>query len=116
MKSNLAPVPGTIYRNSVKVTITNHSGHLGNKWGSEPKADSSLPVFYTEIIIEEDETAIGEDNQICPDGFTYTASNSGPLTFNDSRKANFTKSIKNFSAANDRYLYLNNPAILTERD
>jgi len=32
-----APLPGTI-RNDAKVTITNHSGHLGSPFGPEPKA------------------------------------------------------------------------------
>ncbi|MGB9825907.1 MAG: hypothetical protein ACPLRU_04465, partial [Desulfofundulus sp.] len=36
------PVAGAIYRNSVKVTITNHSGHLGEEFGPEPKTDFSL--------------------------------------------------------------------------
>ncbi len=110
------PVTGAVYRNSVKVTITNHSGHLGEEFGPEPKANFSLPETYTEIIIEEDETATVEDNQTCPDGFTCQASDSGPWTFNDSGTVTFSKSIKNVSALCDSYFSLNNTATLTEGD
>ncbi len=37
------PRPNAQYRNSVKVTITNHSGHLGQDFGPNPKASFSLP-------------------------------------------------------------------------
>jgi hypothetical protein len=43
------PVAGAIYRNSVRVTITNHSGHLGDPFGPNPKADFSLPASPTLI-------------------------------------------------------------------
>lgn len=36
---NFDPEPDTLYRNSVRVTITNHSGHLGQPFGPSPKAD-----------------------------------------------------------------------------
>ena len=38
------PIPGAKgYRVSAKVTITNHSGHLGEEFGPEPKSGFSLP-------------------------------------------------------------------------
>lgn len=37
------PVPGANYRNTAHVTITNHSGHLGEAFGPSPKAGFSLP-------------------------------------------------------------------------
>jgi len=37
------PVAGAVYRNIVKITITNHSGHIGEEFGPTPKADFSLP-------------------------------------------------------------------------
>ncbi len=43
------PVAGATYRNSVKVTITNHSGHLGEEYGPEPKTGFSLPTTPTLI-------------------------------------------------------------------
>lgn len=110
------PVANATYRNTVKVTITNHSGHLGEEFGPEPKADFSIPPTYTETIIEEDETATIEDNQTCPNGFTCIASDPGPWTFNDSGTVTFSKSVQNVSAACDSYFYLNNIASLTEGD
>jgi hypothetical protein len=41
----LAPVEGAkAYRNVARVTITNHSGHVGQPFGPEPKASFSLPL------------------------------------------------------------------------
>lgn len=64
------PVPGALYRNSVKVTITNHSGNLGEEFGPEPKTDFSLPGAPT--ITYVDQTANVRDELQCPDGFTCT--------------------------------------------
>ncbi|WP_438318692.1 hypothetical protein ACP6EK_04875 [Candidatus Caldatribacterium sp. SIUC1] len=75
------PVEGAIYRNTVKVTITNHSGHLNEAFGPEPKADFSLPSEPTIAYI--DETATIEDDFTCPEGFTCTIDNSGPWTVGD---------------------------------
>jgi hypothetical protein len=47
-KIDFSPVPGAkAYRNVAKVTITNHSGHLGQEFGPEEKADFSLPESPT---------------------------------------------------------------------
>ncbi len=43
------PVAGAAYRNVATITITNHSGHLGEPFGPEPKADFSLPGSPTLI-------------------------------------------------------------------
>jgi hypothetical protein len=40
-------VPGATYRNVATITITNHSGHLGEPFGPEPKADFSVPATPT---------------------------------------------------------------------
>lgn len=37
------PANATAYRNIAHVTITNHSGHLGEAFGPSPKADFSAP-------------------------------------------------------------------------
>lgn len=108
------PVPGALYRNSVKVTITNHSGHLGEEWGPEPKAGFSLPG--TPTIIETDEAARVNDVQVCPTGFTCTPSDPGPWSFNGSGSISFTKQVCNVSALCDTYYYLTNTATLTEDD
>jgi len=118
------PVPGAIYRNVAKVTITNHSGWLPGgqncpgpdlcPFGPEPKADFSLPGSPT--IIEKDAEAHVIDVQTCPAGFTCTPSDLGPWHFTGSGSVHFTKEIRNVSAPCDTYFYLNNTATLKESD
>ena len=57
-----APVPDAQYRNAAKVTITNHSGHLGEEFGPEPKAPFSLPVepILVNNSIHVDDTNAGQ--------------------------------------------------------
>ncbi|MEM2370775.1 MAG: SdrD B-like domain-containing protein [Candidatus Bathyarchaeia archaeon] len=53
------PVEGAIYRVAAKVTITNHSGHLDEEFGPEPKADfliPSTPTQYINDVIHVDDT------------------------------------------------------------
>lgn len=108
------PVIGAIYRNVVKVTITNHSGHLGEEFGPEPKADFSLPALPT--LFETDEVAEVTDVQTCPAGFTCTPSDPGPWNLTDSGSVTFSKTIRNDSAPCDTYFDLNNTVTLTETD
>ncbi|NPV67354.1 MAG: hypothetical protein HPY64_09450 [Anaerolineae bacterium] len=68
------PVAGAQYRNSVKVTITNHSGHLGEEFGPEPKADFSLPASPTLI---NDSINVDDTN-----GGSWAFSNSGSVSYN----------------------------------
>ena len=49
-------VDGRNYRSAAQVTITNHSGQLGEEFGPQPKADFSIPVEAT--IYEYDLTAV----------------------------------------------------------
>ena len=67
------PVSGATYRNVVKVTITNHSGHLGEEWGPEPKAGFSLPGTPTLI---NDTIHVDDTN-----GSSWTFSASGEVTY-----------------------------------
>lgn len=53
------PVANAQYRNSVVVTITNHSGHLGVEFGPNPKAGFSLPTSPTLI---NDEITVDDTN------------------------------------------------------
>ena len=108
------PVPGATYRNSVKVTITNHSGHLGTEFGPNPKADFSLPP--SPAIVEFDENASVTDTPTCPTGFTCTPAASGPWYFTDSDRVVFTTQVTNTSALCDTYYNLDNTATLTESD
>ena len=80
------------YRNTVKVTITNHSGYLGKEFGPEPKAGFSLPSEPTTTYIDRTASIVDELTcpggftctiVTCPDGFTCTIANSGYLAWND---------------------------------
>ncbi|MEM0254285.1 MAG: hypothetical protein QXK78_07005 [Candidatus Bathyarchaeia archaeon] len=67
------PVTGANYRVAAKVTITNHSGHLGEEWGPEPKADFSIPSTPTMIndVIHVDDT----------NGHSWKFDSSGSVTY-----------------------------------
>jgi len=88
------PVAGATYRNSVKVTITNHSGHLGDEFGPEPKADFSLPSSPTlvnnEINVDDtngqswgpvsdDTTWMYNKEFLCPDDTDYNHDNTATI-------------------------------------
>jgi hypothetical protein len=107
------PVPGAIYRNEAKVTITNHSGHLNEEFGPEPKAGFSLPGSPTEF----DETATLSDMLgSCPAGFTCTkVGDWGDWSLTDSDTKTLTLTITNNSAC-DTESSLQNTATLTEGD
>jgi hypothetical protein len=108
------PVPLAQYKNSVDVTITNHSGHLGLPFGPSPDADFILPGSPT--ITEVDEAASLVDVEICPSGFTCTPSDPGPWSLTDTDEVTFTKDIDNVSAECDTHYTLKNTATLTEND
>ncbi|MBC7242091.1 MAG: hypothetical protein H5T60_06570 [Anaerolineae bacterium] len=115
------PVAGAIYRNSVKITITNHSGHLGEEWGPEPKAGFFLPSEPT--VIEYDAEADVTDSLTCPDGFScqYTCCDDPcgpqfPVHLTDSRTGSYCVVITNVSAMCDTYYEFPNTATLTEKD
>jgi hypothetical protein len=44
------PISDAKYRNSVKVTITNHAGKVGTAYGPEVKADATFPSTPTTIV------------------------------------------------------------------
>jgi hypothetical protein len=122
------PVVGATYRNTVKVTITNHSGSLGEEKGPEPKADFSLPSEPT--LVETDKCATVVDSAQIFDsegnvatGFeivygdpNYPEPWPGPWTVCDSTIITYTAMITNVSAMCDSYYYLDNTATLTEDD
>ncbi|WP_376791037.1 hypothetical protein [Thermoflexus sp.] len=101
------------YRNHAIVTILNHSGHLGEPFGPEPKADFSLPEHPITVTI--DASATVTDTEHCPSGFTCTPSETGPWTFHDSDTVSFHKTITN-EAVCDATSVLHNIATLTESD
>jgi len=67
------PVAGASYKVDSKITITNHSGHLGKEFGPSPDSDSFKLPSSPE---ERDESATISDTLTCPAGFT--CSPSGP--------------------------------------
>jgi len=107
------PISGAIYRVVAKVTITNHSGHLGEEFGPEPKCDFSLPETPTIIYIDEEASV--DDVQEIPAGFNASTTQVFPVTFYDSGYITFTKQITHVDALPGIY-YLNNTATLTEYD
>lgn len=113
----LTPVPGArSYRNSVKVTITNHSGHLGEEWGPEPKASFNLPT--EPAITYVDECVTLDDVLTIPSGFTadYETGMDPDDTYCDSTSFGYFVDVKNVSAACDSYYNLTNTATITECD
>ncbi len=105
------PVSGASYRNEARVTITNHSGHLGKPFGPEPKEDFSLPSMPT----ERDATATLTDTLDCPAGFTCTPGAAGPWPLTDSHTVSIAVTVTNDSAC-DTTATLANTATLTEDD
>lgn len=106
------PVSGATYRNTVKVTITNHSGSLGTAKGPEPKADFSLPGSPTEIIT--DDTASLSDILTCPDGYTCEPSVTGPWSLTASQTIDYSVLVTRTSAACNTEGIMTNVATLTE--
>lgn len=76
---DFTPIPDAKYRNSVKVTITNHGGKLGTAFGPEVKEDVTFPSEPTTVLghltIEVQDTNGGLFN------FSDTGSQSYERTF-----------------------------------
>lgn len=115
------PVAGATYRNSVKITITNHSGYLGEEFGPEPKAGFSLPS--TPTYVDYDAEADVTDSLNVPAGFSYQytccddpCGPSFPVHLTDSRTGSYCVVITNVSADCDTWYQISNTATLTEKD
>ncbi len=67
------PITGAVYRVAAKITITNHSGHLGEEFDPEPKSDFELPTEPTLVngVIHVSDT----------DGYSWVFSESGSVTY-----------------------------------
>jgi hypothetical protein len=90
------PIPGATYRNTVKVTITNHSGHLGEEFGPEPKADFSMPdapIPMNDQVKVTDETSFPGLTQV-----GTTGEPAWPQRIDDSRTFTFSKTFTSNSA------------------
>ncbi|MBI2918338.1 MAG: hypothetical protein HYY01_10125 [Chloroflexi bacterium] len=109
---SFAPVAGATYRNTAKVTITNHSGYLREPFGPEVKADFGLPTSHA--IVEVDNTAMVDDVQAVPPGFAAQTAQAFPVSFSQTGQVSFTKQVTNTSASCGQYAILGNTATLTE--
>lgn len=115
----LTPVDGAQYRNTARVTITNHSGYLGQEFGPGAggdgvKADFTIPDTAT--ISEHDAAATLKDALTCPDGFSCTPASSDFGTVTGTGSKSYTVSVQNLSALCDSTFNLVNTATLTEQD
>jgi len=109
-----SPVDDAQYRNSVKVTITNPSGHLGEEFGPEPKADFSLP----DSPAVTDETAQLRDSLRLPAGYTLVSGglSPNPQKLDGSATINYSTEVRNDSAACKTNLRVKNTVKLKELD
>jgi hypothetical protein len=111
------PIAGAQYKNSVQVTITNHSGHLGEAFGPNPDAGFTLPATITPVYV--DDSASVSEVETCPPGFTCTPDygtwGDPPWTLTDSATISFTKDITAGAGVDcDTYYTLPNTVTLTE--
>lgn len=106
------PVSGDLsYRVGAKVTITNHSGHLGDPFGPNPKESFSLTSSGT-----IDESATVTDSLECPAGFSCDPESVGPWTVTQSSwSQDVTISVTNNTVCSER-VQLTNTATLTDSD
>lgn len=112
---SFTPVPGANYRNSVQVTITNHSGSLGELKGPNPKADFSLPAEPT--LVEIDENASLSDALTCPTGFTCVYDpNTSNWNLTGSQTITYVVHVTRTTASCSQSFNLHNTATLTEGD
>jgi hypothetical protein len=109
---SFTPVAGASYKVDSKITITNHSGHLGKEFGPSPDSDSFKLPSSPE---ERDESATISDTLTCPSGFT--CSPSGPWTWTASGdwSTTLTVTVTNDTVCNAT-VELVNAVTLTESD
>ena len=89
---SFSPVAGAQYKNSARITITNHSGHLGSPFGPSPDADFSLPASPTLIN----------------DSINVDDTNGGSWIFNASGTVSYTRT---FSCDADQGVHNNTASI-----
>jgi hypothetical protein len=114
-----APVADALYRNTARVTITNHSGYLGEPFGPAfggegVKADFSIPS--TPDIVEYDGSATISDVLTVPTGFGAVPSDSGPWNLTNTGTINYSVAFTNLSAMCDSWYEAPNTVTLVESD
>ncbi len=113
-----APVNGATYKNSVRITITNHSGHLGESSGPSPDAGFSLP--NAPELIYQDETAsltdaFGDTSLTSDFSFDFSDMLEWPMEFTASGAVNYSLEITHEGVCEEVFS-LTNTATLTEAD
>ena len=121
-----APVEGAQYRNTARVTITNHSGYLGQPFGPGSngdgvKADFTMPGSST-TTVEKDGSAVLDEQliQACRNIFpsiicTWGGSHSPkfPYTVTESQVIDIMVDFHNFFVCGEEFVF-RNVATLTE--
>jgi len=92
------PVSGAQYRNVAHVTITNHSGSLGEPFGPDPKADFSIPSSPT----------------LVNDSINVDDTNGQSWTFNDSDSQSYSKTLSCTADDLNKTLTFDNTATIQE--
>lgn len=122
--------PGSQYRNTARVTITNHSGHLGSPFGPAAngdgvKADFSMPTHASEIaavdadaVIHENIGANDQSSSIAPCSqifYHYWCSTGSPNEWQltASGSVTYILDLYNFFGCGDSFDFVNT-ATLTE--
>jgi uncharacterized repeat protein (TIGR01451 family) len=112
---NFMPVADAAYKNRVNVTITNHSGHLGEPFGPSPAADFSLPE-EPDFIGPAPCKAIITDFVTMPPGFQLMAGPGGPWEFTENGTVQYNITIKNVAAEPNQCFDVINLANMTRCD
>jgi hypothetical protein len=113
------PVADAQYRNTARVTITNHSGYLGRPFGPAfggegVKADFSIPA--DPMVVEYDGSATITDVLTVPAGFAASPSDPGPWTLTNSVTINYSVEFSNWGAMCDSWYEAPNTVTLVESD
>lgn len=104
------PVAGASYRVAAKVTITNHSGSLGEEKGPEPKADFALPGGPATVEVDEESSLSDEFSQVA--GLSVAP---GVFAFHGAGTYNYNAEITNLQACGED-IVLANTVTLVESD
>jgi hypothetical protein len=78
-KIYFTPVAGATYRNVAKVSITNHSGNMGEEYGPEPKYGFTLPGTPDTLI--NDKIHVTDTNRPSDPPWEFT--NTGSVTYDE---------------------------------
>lgn len=121
-KITFTPVKGAKYKNSARITITNHSGKLGANFGPSPDDDFALPSTPEKIY--RDETAsltdvFGDSSLASAFHFDFSEVPAESMVFGESGSLEFPIMITYTGASPDyceEVFTLTNTASLTEAD